>query len=96
MLALNPHSKMLLLKCGAISELYIILRVYFGKESVLTWPCHDNHYLQDLVDRSNFLQFFWARMHEGWIKVKRGSIGPIHGLLSAFNFRSKFVCASPG
>ena len=27
---LKPHSKMLLLKCGAISELYMILRVYFG------------------------------------------------------------------
>ena len=26
------HSKMLLLKCGAISELYMILRVYFGRK----------------------------------------------------------------
>ena len=29
---LKPHSKMLLLKCGAISELYMILRVYFGRK----------------------------------------------------------------
>ena len=29
---LKPHSKMLLLKCGAISELYMILRVYFGRQ----------------------------------------------------------------
>ena len=28
---LKPHSKMLLLKCCAIRELYMILRVYFGK-----------------------------------------------------------------
>ena len=29
---LKPHSRMLLLKCGAISELYMILRVYFGRK----------------------------------------------------------------
>ena len=29
---LKPHSKMLLLKCGGISELYMILRVYFGRK----------------------------------------------------------------
>ena len=29
---LKPHSKMLLLKCGAISELYMIFRVYFGRK----------------------------------------------------------------
>ena len=29
---LKPHSKMLLLKCCAISELYMILRVYFGRK----------------------------------------------------------------
>ena len=29
---LKPHSKMLLLKCGAISELYMISRVYFGRK----------------------------------------------------------------
>ncbi len=29
---LKPHSKILLLKCGAISELYVIVRVYFGRK----------------------------------------------------------------
>ena len=29
---LKPHSKMLLLKSGTISELYMILRVYFGRK----------------------------------------------------------------
>ena len=28
---LKPHSKILLLKCGAISELYMTLRVYLGR-----------------------------------------------------------------
>ena len=29
---LKPHSKMLLLKCVAIIELYMILRMYFGRK----------------------------------------------------------------
>ena len=29
---LKTHTKMLLLKCGAIRELYVILRVYFGRK----------------------------------------------------------------
>ena len=29
---LKPNSNMLLLKCGVISELYMILRVYFGRK----------------------------------------------------------------
>ena len=27
----EPHSKIVLLKCGAINELYMIWRVYFGR-----------------------------------------------------------------
>ena len=30
---IKAHSKMLLFKCGAISELYMIFRVYFGRKS---------------------------------------------------------------
>ena len=34
---LKPHSKMLLLKCGAISELYMLFRVYV-KQTMLSPP----------------------------------------------------------
>ena len=64
----KPHSKMLLLKCGAISELYMILRVYFGRKcfSLFITPnvrdiCDPSGRNQSHVGRVRFP--LWAKMH---------------------------------